>query len=115
METATIVLKISAGNAAEATELTSELQQRLTQEVENIRIDRKKESQDTLDPGTILVAVLGTQFAVELAKTLHAWLMRNNSAVVSIGSDGNIDCRGLTVEQVRELVRGALANTPKKG
>jgi hypothetical protein len=114
METATLFLNVHAGSTAEATELAADLEASLNRHIRGIDTSLQKERDDTLDPGTLVVAILGTKFAVELAKTLHAWLMRNSSATISIGANGKLDIKNLTFEQVEKLVSTAFTNATKE-
>ena len=107
METTTVVLTVSATEAAEASKATGDLQQELTRRIEKISVQRKRDDKETLDAGTVLVAVLGTKFVVELAVTLHDWLLRNNRAEITI--DGKkISGKNLSLEQVKAVVEVAL-------
>jgi glycerate-2-kinase len=115
VEKATVILKVDGGTSDEANLLVSTLIEELNTNVRGIKLDRQKEDPETLDAGTIIVSILGTQFALELAKTLHAWLMRNHSATLTFGKEGELEITGVSADNVEEIVKtklgGASATT----
>jgi hypothetical protein len=113
VDQATIELTVSAGSTYDANSLSDELRVDLERDIEGISVSEKKVNSETLDVGTIIVAALGTQFALELARTLHAYLLRNSDAEVSIGPDGKVTGKNLSLEAIQELVRVALAKGSK--
>jgi len=111
METKTLVMKVVAGNSAETQELTALLMQKLQTSIENIKVTREKADSQTLDFGATLIAVVATPFAIELAKTLHAWLMKNNTAKLTIGKDHEITAEGISREDLVAIVKAALGES----
>jgi hypothetical protein len=61
VEKATVILKVHGESSDEANLLVNTLIDELNTNVRGIYLDRKKEDPETLDPGTIIVAILGTQ------------------------------------------------------
>ncbi|MBK3780007.1 hypothetical protein G3A43_07040 [Paraburkholderia aspalathi] len=111
METKTLVVKVVAGSSAETNEMTALLMQKLQSNIENIKVTREKADTQTLDFGATLIAVIATPFAIELAKTLHAWLMKNNTAKLIIGKDREITAEGISREDLVEIVKEALGDS----
>jgi hypothetical protein len=102
MEKSSLLIKVDGPTSREANLLADSLTEQLIKSIRDIELDRQKEKKDTLDAGTLIVAVVGTQFAVELAKTLHAWLMRNHDASVSIGG---VKASGISSADVLSIVK----------
>ncbi|CAG4898207.1 hypothetical protein [Paraburkholderia saeva] len=100
MEQSTITFQVEGETSRDANLLVDDLMGILNRNVRNIQLNRLKEDPTTLDPGTVIVAVLGTKFALELAKTLHAWLMRNHTAKLKIGDLEITGVSNATVETV---------------
>jgi hypothetical protein len=110
----TLVLQVESENRAETNLLAEFLQRQLQYAVEKVQITREKDNPNSLDTGTILIVVFGTHFAVELARTLYAWLMRNPSARVIIGSGGAVSAAGVSPGDVLKVVERALTKGPHK-
>ncbi|RZF24018.1 hypothetical protein EVC45_41160 [Paraburkholderia sp. UYCP14C] len=111
MEKATLVLKVGGVTSDKENELTNSLIEDLNREVRGIDLDRKKEDSDSLDPGTIIIAVIGTKFAAELVKTLKEWLMRDHSATLKIGRQGEIEMKGVSPDNLAEIVKLKLSGS----
>jgi hypothetical protein len=106
MERSTITFQVDGNTSRDANLLADDLIRLLNMNVHGIQLDRLKEDSTTLDPGTLIVAALGTKFALEMAKTLHAWLMRNQTAKLKFGNVEITGVSGATVEKVAmELLR----------
>jgi hypothetical protein len=101
MELSTITLKVEGNTSRDANLFVNDLMNALNTNVRGIQLDRQKEDSTSLDPGTLIVAILGTKFAVELAKTLQAWLMRNHTATLTIGE---IKVTGLSSDSVEKIL-----------
>lgn len=114
MEKSTVILKVDGTTSDEANLMVNSLIEELNANIRGIKLDRKKENPETLDPGTIIVAILSTKFALELAKTLHAWLMRNHNAKLKLGKDGELEVTGISADNVEEIVRAKL-HAPSTG
>lgn len=104
MENEAIVLQVHCENSRDENVLVNGLMDELNANVRGIRLDRRKEDPDTLDPGTVILAILGTKFALELARTLHSWLMRNQSATLTIGKDGEIHATGVSAANIEKVI-----------
>ena len=94
----------------------NDLQRMLQDAGEDIDVTRKKANSNTLDMGSIIVAVVASPLLLEAAKALGAWLMKNPSSGVTItNGEGSgrveISATGLTSAQVEALVREALTKS----
>lgn len=108
LEQSTITFQVEGNTSRDANLLVNDLMRALNTNVRGIQLDRQKEDPTTLDPGTVIVAILGTKFALELAKTLHAWLMRNHAAKLKIGE---IELTGLSSDAVEAIIMEVLRRT----
>ena len=111
MEKSTLVISIKGATSREANLLCSSLEDQLQRNVHGIELSRQRDDHDALDLGATVIAIIGTQFAVELVKTLHAWLMRNNSAEVTIGG---LHVSGISPEDAKNIVLAQLDATRGK-
>jgi hypothetical protein len=82
-EIAITFLDTTAGEAnAWAGDLETELQQ-----LDGIRIRRRRQRKDTQDFGATLVLALGTASVTALAHGIASWLRRNSGAAIEITAD----------------------------
>ncbi|KAB0639918.1 hypothetical protein [Burkholderia stagnalis] len=102
MDKSTLVISVKGATSREANLLCSNLEDQLNHNVRGIELSRRKDDGDSLDLGTTIVAIIGTQFAVEMAKTLHAWLLRNNSADVTVNG---FHVSGVSPEDVKDIIQ----------
>lgn len=108
MEKVPVVLRVVGETSAESNLLANTLIDELKANIRGIKLDRQKEDPDTLDPGTVIVALVGTQFALELAKTLHAWLLRNHNATLTFGTQGELAVTGVSADSIESIVKAKL-------
>jgi hypothetical protein len=113
MKQNTISFDVGGHNCADANRFAASLDELLRREVPGCHVSRQKADQQSLDAGTTIVAtIIGSQFALEIARTLHAWLMRNYGSTVRI--DG-IEATGLAPAQTEKLILKALGRgTPPR-
>lgn len=100
MERSAITFQVEGDTSRNANIFVDDLMRVLNVNIRGIQLDRLKEDPTTLDPGTVIVAILGTKFALELAKTLHAWLMRNHAAKLKFGDFEITGVSDTTVEAI---------------
>ena len=105
--------EVIAPSAAEQNVLASDLQRMLRLSHEDIEVERQKTDATTLDLGTIIVAIVGAPFLVELSKGLAAWMLKHPSAALTLvrGEGGErieLSAAGLTADQVAALVKEML-------
>jgi hypothetical protein len=115
MGSTSLRIAVNAATTGEANRLTTELEQWLRGQVEDLQLSRVKENAETQDAGTILVAVLTApamvEFAkgpaLELAKGMADWL-RKRRATVTIGADGAVTAENVAADDVERIVLGTL-------
>jgi hypothetical protein len=83
--------EVSAENENEASRLTGSLLQTLNGSSRRVKFSRHRApNSNTQDPGTILLAILATKSAIELSKSLGDWLVKNQSAEITVKKDGTV-------------------------
>jgi len=115
MPTLKLKMAISGTTPSHSNALSNDLTHLLEDSINNIIINREKTSSDTLDIGTILVAVISSQFAVEALKVIAAWVMKNPTGEISIDEEQNeqiktlkISGKGLKADQIEKIIFDAL-------
>lgn len=95
--------------------LARELMDKLQDISPGINLHQEKKSQDTLDLGSVIIAVIGTPFAVEAARVIGACLLKHPEGWISVDrSEQNgvkttkIRAKGLTAEQLEKKLEIAL-------
>lgn len=80
-----------------------------------INLRQEKSSQNTLDLGSVIVAVIGTPFAIEAVRVLGSWLMKHPEGEITIEktrqngvSTTKIRAKGLTDDQLERQLKNAL-------
>lgn len=115
MEYTSVRIAVNAATTGEANRLTTELEQWLKANVDDLELSRVKDDTESQDAGTILVAVLAApavvEFAkgpvLELAKGIADWL-RKRRATVTIGADGSVTTENVRADDVERIIVGAL-------
>ena len=105
MSDISVTFLVDGETGAKANKFTDSLQQSLANISEDGIVSRIKEDQTTLDFGTTLAVVIGSQFAVQLAKALQAWLTKHPTAQVTVKKDGTVIARNIYPKDVPEVVR----------
>lgn len=106
---------IECEEKSQENKLARELIDKLQDISPNINLHQEKNSQDTLDLGSIIVAIIGTPFAIEAVRVIGAWLLKHPEGSISIDqSEQNgtkttkIRAKGLTAEQLAKQLEIAL-------
>jgi hypothetical protein len=115
MEPTALRIAVSAATTGEANRLTTELEQWLKSNVDDLTLSRVKDDTESQDAGTVLVAMLAApavvEFAkgpvLELAKGLADWL-RKRRATVSIGADGSVTTDNVRADDVERIIVATL-------
>ena len=88
-----------------AANLRDELAAELARAGTDASVERVKTERGTLDMGATIGIVLGSKAAIELAKALHAWLVRHNQASVTLKlPNGEVVAKGLESHDVPAIV-----------
>lgn len=111
MEYTSLRIAVNASTTGEANRLTTELEQWLKANVDDLELSRIKDDAESQDAGTALIAVLAApavvEFAkgplLELAKGVADWL-RKRRATVSIGADGSVTTENVPAEDVERII-----------
>ena len=115
MEHKSLRIAVNAGTTGEANRLTTELEQWLRANVDDLSLSRVKDDAESQDAGTVLVAVLAAPAVVELAKGpvlelakgLADWL-RKRRATVTIGADGSVTTENVKADDVERIIVSTL-------
>jgi Effector Associated Constant Component 1 len=122
MEHTSLRISVNASTTGEANRLTTELEQWLKANVDDLELSRVKDDAESQDAGSVLVAVLAAPAVVafaqgpvlELAKGLADWL-RKRRATVTIGADGSVTTDNVRAEDVERIILGTLQAQQHKG
>jgi len=85
-EEVSLRLTVDAKGAGEAGAQVRALQQFLAGTTATFPTTVRRESNDTQDAGTILVGILSTQAVMEVARALHAYVVKNRGLSISLSS-----------------------------
>lgn len=115
MEHTSLRIAVNAATTREANRLTTELEQWLKANIDDLELSRVKEDAESQDAGTVLVAVLAAPAVVELAKGpvlelakgIADWL-RKRRATVTIGADGSVATENVRADDVERIVLAVL-------
>jgi hypothetical protein len=106
---------VTAPTARQTNVLAEDLSRMLGELPDFIEVRRVKTDQESLDIGNIIVAIVGSQFAVEGVRTLGAWLTKHpeGSLDVAIEEESGkrsvrLSASGLTPEQLERQIKSAL-------
>jgi hypothetical protein len=104
--------ELSADDIKTANLLAGSLNKALKESTRDIEVSRMREpGADTLDPGTIIIAILATKAAVEVAKGLRDWLSKNQNATITVKKGGDIIVTGAKSGDVIGLMDRILPST----
>ncbi|MBC8639391.1 hypothetical protein IAG25_21415 [Caballeronia sp. EK] len=105
-ERTTFEFEVLNDDSMEANNLATSLQEALNESSSGVDVSRTRPPGSTsLDPGTVLVAVIATKAAFELAKGVREWLSKHQQATISIERKGEkIKVTGASSSQLAELV-----------
>lgn len=108
-------LTVICEEKSQENKLTRELMDKMIDISPEISLHQEKKSQDTLDLGSIIVAVIGTPFAIEVVRVIGAWMLKYpQGSIIVEKSEQNgvkttkISAMGLTVEQLAKQLENAL-------
>lgn len=106
-----IELYVRAENALEENKLADALESMVSNISEDATVTRVKADASTLDLGGILIVLIGSQFAIELAKGLSAWMIKHPGGTlkVTVEKEGEtekktIEANGLKADQLAEAL-----------
>jgi len=105
--------RISFDNATdkEANKHAEELEKALTRTHPNVQLERERERPDTLDLGTVLALVLGTEAIVAVAKGIHAYLTKYHDVSITItDKDRKVEAKNLTAQTAVTVIEEVLRN-----
>lgn len=116
MVTRNIQFEVNGSTLAEGNFLASDLQRMLSDVAEEIQVARQKKAPNTLDLGSIVVAVVASPLMLELAKSVGAWLIKHPAATVTItigeGAEKvEVSASGLTNAEAFQAVQEALTKS----
>jgi hypothetical protein len=109
-------LRVEGGSQRDASQLSDDLLSYLRATVSGASFERRRESAEDMELGTIIVAIMSAPAIVELAKGpalelargIANWLERRR-AKVRIGCDGTILAENVRPEDVVKIVELALS------
>ena len=105
MQAQTLTIKFPGVATSEANQYAQDLEDEL-RELDDIRVERRRDRDDTLDFGATLVLVLGTAAVTALARGLARWLRRNSGANIQITTP---DGRTVTADHLDSSDAAAIA------
>ena len=116
METQSFTVSFIDSTVAEMNGYAEDLRGELSEAHDDVRVDRRRHDPEAQDFGATLVLVLGTPAIVAVAKALHTWLSRNNTAIVTIERlDGQkLVVRNLESKDVPTTVAAFMEPTPNR-
>jgi hypothetical protein len=89
-------IAIKGATPAESQRLAQELAASLRLTDASVKVDRQKESVETLDLGATIAIVVGSAAATAVANGIRIWLTRRQDAEISISKDGHVKAKGIT-------------------
>lgn len=88
-------VEVCARNQADANKLTNELETVLRTAAPDVEVSRLKNSNQTMDTGTILQIVFGSSATTAIGHGIAAWLAKRPTGSIIIRKNGDIVGRGL--------------------
>jgi len=108
-------LTVNSNVKAGENKLVLELMDLLRDASPDISVKQEKSSQETLDLGSVIIAVIGTPFAIEAVRVIGAWLLKHPEGQITIerteeggGKVTKIEAKGLSPDQLSKQLENAL-------
>jgi hypothetical protein len=102
----TFVIRFDVVSQADASVYAEDLRRDLIEADSTLRVERKRDHESAMDFGATLILVLGTPSIVIAAKAISKWLVRNNSATITLETkDGKLIGRNLNSKDVSEILK----------
>jgi hypothetical protein len=109
--TPTFILSFPGTSRAEGNKLAADLAAEMRGIDRNLRVEQRRDRDDTQDFGVTLAVVLGTASVTAVAKGAASWLARHSGTILQIEKDGTVLAKNL---DSRDAARIAEAFAPRK-
>jgi hypothetical protein len=102
------VIRFSNADVAQANRLSETLRSAILDAAPETNVQRRKETQETMDFGATLGIVLAGPAVVAIAKGIQAWLERHHSVELEIiTSEGKVIAKNITAKNVVDVLNAA--------
>ena len=90
MDQSSFIISFAEASPAEANRYAADLATALREVDEGLKVEQRRDRQDTQDFGVTLAIVLGTASVTAVAKGVAAWMARHSGAKIQINADGSV-------------------------
>jgi hypothetical protein len=103
-----LVIRFPKANVAEANRHAETLRGAILDAAPNAKVERHKESQETMDFGATLGILLAAPAVVAIAKGLQIWLERHRGVELEIVTpNGTVIAKNITAANVVDVINAA--------
>ncbi|GHO57856.1 hypothetical protein [Ktedonobacter robiniae] len=114
MDERSYIINFENASPTDASRYAEELRNVLLDQVDDIKVQRKRSNTQAQDFGTTLVLILGTPAVVTAATTIGSWLQRRNAATLTLETPNKkIIVQNVTGKDAARLAELMLASQPE--